>query len=187
MKPTALARILGALESGSGLVIEHFSARGGSALKIVARVSLQAGGYQPRQDGDQVCCRIISRAACTNYRPLGDEESLLRIILNDLGRANFRFVRVKPDVTKSASLAQEVPALIQFDLDLCKPLTIDFRECPLLVQSVFLCSQVLNVFEDGLILGVILHNSFLPCEWDGDVHGLRFDVTPTPNLGQPMC
>lgn len=142
---------------------------------------------QPRRDGDQVCCRITSRAACTNYRPLGDEESLLLIILNDLGRANFRFVRVKPDVTKSASLAQEVPALIQFDLDLCKPLTIDFRECPLLVQSVFLCSQVLNVFEDGLILGVILHNSFLPCEWAGDVHSLRLDVTPTPNLGQPMC
>ena len=118
---------------------------------------------------------------------IGGEESLLLIILDDLGRANFRFVRVKPDVTKSASLAQEVPALIQFDLDLCKPLTIDFRECPLLVQSVFLCSQVLNVFEDGLILGVILHNSFLPCEWDGDVHGLRFDVTPTPNFGQPMC
>mgnify|MGYP003519442304 CR=1 FL=1 len=184
MKPTALARILGALESGSGLAIEHFSARGGSALKIAARGSLPRCGYQPRQDGDQVCCRIISRAACTNYRPLGDEESLLLIILDDLGRANFRFVRVKPDVTKSASLAQEVPALIQFDLDLCKPLTID---CPLLVQSVFLCSQVLNVFEDGLILGVILHNSFLPCEWDGDVHGLRFDVTPTPNLGQPMC
>jgi hypothetical protein len=32
------------------------------------------------------------------------------MILDDLGRANFRFVRVKPDVTKSASLAQEVPS-----------------------------------------------------------------------------
>lgn len=118
---------------------------------------------------------------------IGGEESLLLIILDDLGRANFRFVRVKPDVTKSASLAQEVPALIQFDLDFRKPLTIDFRECPLLVQSVFLCGQLLNVFENGLILGVILHNSFLPCEWAGDVHSLRLDVTPTPNLGQPMC
>ena len=88
---------------------------------------------------------------------------LLLIILDDLRRANFRFVRVKPDVAKGTSLAQKIPALIQFDLDLPEPLTIGFVECPLLVQSVFFCDQVLNVFEDGLILGVILHHSFLPC------------------------
>ncbi|MCE3222986.1 MAG: hypothetical protein K0S58_1166 [Nitrospira sp.] len=50
-----------------------------------------------------------------------------------------------------------------------QPLTVDFRECPLLVQSVFLFDQALNIFEDGLILGWILHNCFLPCEWDGNV------------------
>ena len=99
------------------------------------------------------------RYAPTHYRPLADEESLLFIILDDLRRANLRFVRLKPDVTKGTSLAQEVPALIQFDLDLHEPLTIGFGECLLLVQSVFLCDQVLNVIEDGLILGVILHKS----------------------------
>ena len=51
-----------------------------------------------------------SRAVRTNSRPLGAEESLLLIILDDLWRANLRIVRVKRDVTKSASLAKK-PAL----------------------------------------------------------------------------
>ena len=51
------------------------------------------------------------------HPPLTQPQSLLLIILDDLRRANFRFVRVKPDVAKGTALAQEVPALIQFDLD----------------------------------------------------------------------
>jgi hypothetical protein len=72
-------------------------------------------------------------AAHTGYRPLADYQSLLLIILDDLRRANFRFVRIKPDVAKGTSLAQKVPALIQFDLDLHEPLTISFGVRPLLV------------------------------------------------------
>ena len=68
-----------------------------------------------------------------SYRSLAADESLLLIILDDLRRANFRFVRVEPDVAKGTSLAQEVPALIQFDLDLREPLTISFGVRPLLV------------------------------------------------------
>ena len=73
------------------------------------------------------------RSGTTSYRPLADDESLLLIILDDLRRANFRFVRVKPDVAEGTSLAQEVPALIQLDLDLREPLTISFGVCPLLM------------------------------------------------------
>ena len=59
-------------------------------------------------------------------------ESLLLIVLDDLGRAHFRFIRIKTDIAESTSLAQEVPALIQFDLDLREPLTVGFVEksCP---------------------------------------------------------
>ena len=64
---------------------------------------------------------------------LADYQSLLLIILDDLRRANFRFVRIKPDVAKGTSLTQKVPALIQFDLDLHEPLTISFGVRPLLV------------------------------------------------------
>ena len=108
-------------------------------------------------------------AARTVYRPLADDQSLLLIILDDLRRANLRVVRVKPDVAKGTSLAQEVPALIQFHLDLHEPLTIDLGVCPLLVQSVFLCHEALNMIEDRLIFDLILHDSLLPrgCDWNG--------------------
>jgi hypothetical protein len=92
-----------------------------------------------------------------------------------LRRANFRFVRIKSDVAKGTSLAQEVPALIQFDLDLREPLTIGFGVCPSLVQSVFLCNKVLNMIEDRLIFALILHESLLPrgCDRNGQALMLR--------------
>ncbi|TKS63514.1 MAG: hypothetical protein EWM73_01391 [Nitrospira sp.] len=111
-------------------------------------------------------------AARTGTRPLADDESLLFIILDNQRRANFRIVRVKPDVAKGTALAQEVPALIQFDLDLREPLTIGFGVCPLLVQSVFLCHKVLNMIEDGLIFDLVLHKSLLPCGCDRSGHAL---------------
>jgi hypothetical protein len=78
-------------------------------------------------------CDSGEATARTSYRPLADYESLLLIILDDIRRANFRVVRIKPDVAKGPSLAQEVPTLIQFDLDLREPLTISFGVRPLLV------------------------------------------------------
>ena len=86
---------------------------------------------------------------------LADEESLLLIILDDLRRANLRVVRVEPDITKGTSLAQEVPALIQFDLDLREPLTIGLVKFPLVMQSVLLCDKALNIIEDRLIPDII--------------------------------
>jgi len=83
-----------------------------------------------------------------------------------------RVVRVTPDVAKSTSLAQEVPTLIQFDLDLREPLTISCRVCPLLVQSVFLFDKALNMIEDRLIFDLILHESLLPRGCDGNGQAL---------------
>jgi hypothetical protein len=99
-------------------------------------------------------------------RPLADEGSLLLIILDDLRRANFRFVRVKSHVTKGTPLAQEVPALIQLDLELREPFTIEFEECPLLVQPVFLCDKVLNIVQDRQIVGMIFHKHLFLYEWE---------------------
>jgi hypothetical protein len=99
--------------------------------------------------------------AAIGYRPVTGEKSLLLIILDDLRGANFRFIGVKPDIAKGASLAQEVPALIQFDLDFLEPLTVGFGEYPLPVQSVFLCDKALNMIEDRLILDWILHEGLL--------------------------
>ena len=119
------------------------------------------------------------------HSPLPPPQSLLLIILDDLRRANFRFVRIKPDVAKGTSLAQKVPALIQFDLNLHEPFTIGLVEWPLLIQSVFLCDKVLNMIEDWLISDLILHESLLQRGCDRNRQVL-FHVTPTRNFGQPM-
>jgi len=87
--------------------------------------------------------------------------ALLLIILDDLRRADFRLVRIKPDVAKGASLAQEIPALIQFDPDLREPLPVGFGIGPELMQSVLFFDQALNVIEDRLIFDLILHENLL--------------------------
>jgi hypothetical protein len=94
----------------------------------------------------------------------------LLIILDDLRWANLCVVGIKADVAKGTSLAQEVPALIQFDLDFFEPLPIGFVECPLLVQSVLLSNQALNVRKDRLIfVALILHEDLSNRGWNRHV------------------
>jgi hypothetical protein len=76
-------------------------------------------------------------------------------------------------------LAQEVPALIQFDLDLREPLTIGLGKLPLVVQPVFLCDKVLNKIEDRLIPDLIFHESLLSRGYDGNGHDLMLRPTQT--------
>ena len=86
-------------------------------------------------------------------------------------------VRVEPDIAKGTSLAQEVPALIQFDLDLREPLTIGLGKFPSLVQSLFLCDKALNIIEDRLIPDLFLHEGLLSRGYDRNGHD--FMVRPT--------
>ena len=88
---------------------------------------------------------------------LTPSQSLLLIILNNLWRANLGVIRVKTDITKGTSLAQEVPALIELNLDLIEPLAIGFGVCPVLVQSMFFRDKALNMIEDRLIFDLIVH------------------------------
>ena len=104
---------------------------------------------------------------------------LLLIILDDLRRANLCVVRVEPDIAKGASLAQEVPALIQFDLDFREPLTIGLGKFPLLVQSLFLCDKALNIIEDWLIPDMILHESIPSRGYDRNGHDFMLRPTET--------
>jgi hypothetical protein len=90
---------------------------------------------------------------------LSQTQSLLLVILDNLWRTNFRLVRVKADLTEGTPLAQEIPALIEFDLDLREPLPIGSGVCPLLVQPVFFCDKALNMIEDRLIFDLIVHHA----------------------------
>jgi hypothetical protein len=104
---------------------------------------------------------------------------LLLIILDDLRRANLCVVRVEPDIAKGTSLAQEVPALIQFDLDFREPLTIGLGKFPLLVQSLFLSDKALNIIENWLIPNLILHESLLSRDMFGRGHDFMLRPTET--------
>jgi len=108
-----------------------------------------------------------ARNGLPGYRTVADIVTLLLIIFDDLRRTNLRFVGVTPDIAKGTSLAQEVPALIQFDLDLREPLTIGLGKFSMLVQSLFLCDKALNIIEDRLIPDLILHESLLSRGYNG--------------------
>jgi len=112
----------------------------------------ESGSRQVRQAAPDILRK------CVTHR---HNKSLLLIILDDLRRANFRLVRIKPDVAKRSSLAQEIPALIQFDPDLREPLPVAFGVRSELVQSVLFFDQALNVIEDRLIFDLILHENLL--------------------------
>lgn len=92
--------------------------------------------------------------------------ALLLIILDDFRRANFRLVRIKPDVAKGTSLAQKIPALIQLDPDLREPFPISFGMRLEPVQSMLFLDQTLNVIEDRLIFDLILHENLLEHGYD---------------------
>ena len=128
--------------------------RADSSLAVLRESGFQLSTYPgARRAGFSVGVSPLFNPLCPSV--------LLLIILDDLRRANFRLVRIKPDVAKGASLAQEIPALIQFDPDLREPLPVGFGMCPELVQSVLFFDQALNMIEDRLIFDVILHENLL--------------------------
>jgi hypothetical protein len=99
----------------------------------------------------------------------------LLVILDDLRWPNLCLVWVNPDVTKGTSLAQKIPALIEFDVDFLEALAILFGESsPLPIQSVFFSNKALNVIENGLILEWIFH--------DGLFSRGHFYLTSAPKL-----
>lgn len=96
--------------------------------------------------------------------PLADDLRSLLVILDDLRRAHLGFVRIEPDIPQSAPLAEEIPALIEFDLESCEAFPIGLGQRLLLVQPMFLLDEALNVVENRLILWVSVHGPVFPCE-----------------------
>ena len=81
---------------------------------------------------------------------------LLLVLLNHLSRTNLSHVGIQSNFAKGAALTQEIPALIQFHLDLCQSLTIYRSEHPaftLLKQSMLLFHKLLNMGKNWLVCG----------------------------------
>ena len=64
------------------------------------------------------------RATIEHYRGRGGTSRLLLVVLDDRRRSRLRVVRVAPCLPKGASLAQQVPALVQGELQLVQSLPV---------------------------------------------------------------
>jgi len=71
-----------------------------------------------------------------------------------------RLVRITPRFTEGAPLTQEVPALIQFNINRSQTLAIGIRKRSLSIEPMFLRYQGLNTIQDRLIF-LIVHNDLL--------------------------
>jgi hypothetical protein len=69
-----------------------------------------------------------------------------------------RLIWITPGSPQSLTLPQQIPALIQFDINLRQPRTIGISEGFVLVQAMLLLSELLDHSEDGLIFRFVFHN-----------------------------
>jgi hypothetical protein len=84
-------------------------------------------------------------------------ESLLLVILDDLRWTDVRLVRITPGVAQRAALAQEIPALIQFDFNVRQPIAIGICERPLPIEMMLFCNEPLDMIKHGLVCGLLIH------------------------------
>src|SRR5437763_7057659 len=70
---------------------------------------------------------------------------LSNVLLDDLGRPQVRVLRVAPRFAQGTTLAQQVPALVELDVDRREPLARRFVERSLVEQSVVLRDKLLDV------------------------------------------
>ena len=83
---------------------------------------------------------------------------LLLIFFYDLGRADMRLARVASRGAKRAALPQQIPTLIQLDLDFPEMFAFGVREHPLFVQAVFFRDKLLDMIQHRLIFGFLFHD-----------------------------
>jgi hypothetical protein len=83
------------------------------------------------------------------------DRALPDVFLDDIGRANFGPFRIAARFMQSAPLPQQIPALIELDLDVRKAVVVAFAERILREKMMLLGDELLNVGEH-LSLGLAL-------------------------------
>jgi hypothetical protein len=83
----------------------------------------------------------------------------LLVVLNNVCVPNLSVFRITPNVSQGSALAQEVPALIELNLDLIEPFVIRLAQRPLTVELVFLGDQTLDMIENLSIFWFFFHNA----------------------------
>jgi len=82
------------------------------------------------------------------------------VLLDDFGRPGVRLGRIAAGFAQRAPLAQQVPALIQFDLNVGQA----FAAVRSLLEPVLFGYQALDMDEYGLVLIVFFHGHLVGCK-----------------------
>src|ERR1700747_2801593 len=90
-----------------------------------------------------------------------DRSLSLLVVLNNLRRPHMRLIWITSDLPQRLALPQQVPALIQLDINFRQPRTIGISARLVFEQAMLLCREALDNFEDGLIICFVFHNDLL--------------------------
>src|SRR4029078_336186 len=80
---------------------------------------------------------------------------------HDASGTHLRLVRILPELAESASLAEQVPALVELDLDGLQAMVVGGGERLLAPEAVLLLHQILDVLADGGVEVRIAHERLL--------------------------
>src|SRR5712664_2232418 len=103
-------------------------------------------------------CVSFTAGFFTTFIPVVDESFISAdVLLDDFGRPGVRLGRIAAGFAQRAPLAQQVPALIQFDLNVGETLAASRIEGFLPEEPVLLGHQALNMGEHGCVLAMFFH------------------------------
>src|SRR5947209_4901999 len=102
------------------------------------------------------------RADCTADCAAVRRPLLLLVALDGLGIADVGLLGVFPELPAGPALAQEIPTLIELDLERVVALMVLGRAVGLLVELVLLVDEVLDMVKDALVVHGDLRSRFPP-------------------------
>src|ERR1700687_5458867 len=89
-------------------------------------------------------CSPNAANAAANHR-------LLLVPLDDRGRAHLGLIRILAELAPRLSLPQQIPTLIEFDLDGFQPYLIVIGQFVLPIEMLLLVNKTFDLLQDGVL------------------------------------
>src|SRR6476660_5596933 len=93
----------------------------------------------------------MSMLCSSSRREFTCDQPLLLISLDYRWRANLGLIRILAELAPRVSLPQQIPTLIEFDLDVFQSYLIVVGQFTFAVEMLLLVNKTLDLFQDGLI------------------------------------
>src|SRR6185369_6578979 len=99
-----------------------------------------------------------SRLFAGTSRPPSSARRSVLVVLYDPRRADIGLVRVLAELALRPALAEQVPGLVELDVDLLQPRLLFVVKVALFVEGVLFLGELVDRPEDGLVGGVDSHD-----------------------------